>query len=111
MSDLNNIEASQDTLMTEELIRIFKSAGCSPTWCHACDTEIKAGEIFKLVPHPKTDANGNELDDIIDEMCCDRCETIDLKLRDSRRRLENKEHRARKIASGGHGFSRPSKAT
>lgn len=95
--NLDDIKASADTVMTKELIRMFASAGCKPTVCHACLTEIKVGDIFKLVPHrilkwePK------------DEMCCSKCNDDSLTKRDRR------ELRYSIRANGSGGYSRPSK--
>ena len=108
IKSLDEIKPSEETMMTSDLIRLFKSAGCSPTECHACANGIKEGETFKLVPHPNTDANGNVIDGFIDEMCCDNCGSFELKARDRRAIRSHSAHRARKIAQGGHGFSRPS---
>ena len=109
MSEIDEIKPSEDTLMTDQLIRIFKSEGCSPPECHACGDEIKLGEVFKLVPHPKTNCFGNiEGDGVIDEMCCKNCESVDLKLRDQRRQKDRHVLKARHLTSSG-GFSRPSK--
>jgi len=109
MSEIDEIKPSENTLMTDQLIRIFKSAGCCPTECHACGEEIKLGEIFKLVPHPKTNCWGHiEGDGFIDEMCCKDCESVDLTLRDQQRQIERKHQRARQYTGEG-GFSRPSK--
>lgn len=109
MEEIDKIKPSEDTLMTDHLIRIFKSAGCSPTECHACGEEIKSGDIFKLVPHPKRNGSGTYQDEVIDEMCCSKCSSHELTLRDRRYRRASKNHRVAKIAGGGHGFSRPSK--
>jgi len=109
MSEIDEINPSEDTIMTDQLIRIFKSEGCSPTECHACGKEIKLGEIFKLVPHPKTNYFGNiEGDGFIDEMCCKDCETVDLNLRDKRLQRDRHKLKARQLTGAG-GFSRPSK--
>lgn len=106
---IDDIGPSEDTVMTAHLIRLFRSAGCSPA-CHACCNEIVSGDIFKLVPHPNTHPSGNISEGLVDEMCCANCGTHQLNLRDRRWRREHKNHRARKIAAGGHGYSRPSKA-
>jgi len=110
MNPIDEIKPSEDTLMTDELIRIFKSVGCSPTTCHACEREIKSGEVFKLVPHRKSRPGYDISEEFVDEMCCDSCDSHQLTLRDRRAHKERKEHVARKIAGGGHGFSRPSKS-
>ncbi len=109
MKSTDEIEPSEDTLMTDDLIRIFKSEGCSPTVCHACTKEIKTGEIFKLVPHPSRNGAGNTIEGFTDEMCCDKCGSQQLKLRDIRHRRNHKYYVSAKIARGGFGFSRPSK--
>jgi len=109
MDKIDEIKPSEDTLMTDELIRIFKSEGCSPTECHACEKEIKSGEVFKLVPHPNITRIGESREGFRDEMCCDKCSTYELNDRDRRWIREEKNHRAAKIRVGGHGFSRPSK--
>ena len=109
MNPIDEIKPSEDTLMTDELIRIFKSAGCSPTGCHACEKEIKSGEIFKLVPHIRIRPGCSTSEEFIDEMCCDSCGSHQLTLRDRREMREYKNSKARKMAAGGHGFSRPSK--
>ena len=108
MNEIDEIKPSEDTLMTGHLIRIFKSVGCSPTECHACTKEIKTGEVFRLVPHPNINAWSSG-DRFVDEMCCVNCGSKQLTLRDRRRRRNQKNHAAKKIAAGGHGFSRPSK--
>ena len=108
MNQIDEIEPSEDTRMTDELIRIFKSAGCSPTACHACEKEIKSGDIFKLVPHPRLSL-GYLCEGFADEMCCGKCGTNELTVRDNRLVEEFRIHKAAKIRGGGHGFSRPSK--
>lgn len=109
MNEIDEIKPSEDTLMTSHLIRIFKSVGCSPTECHACTKEIKTGEVFRLVPHPTIDGAGHILEGFTDEMCCVNCGSHQLTLRDRRLRRNRKNHVSKKIAAGGHGFSRPSK--
>ena len=110
MNEIDQIKPSEDTLMTDDLIRIFKSLGCSPTVCHACRKEIKTGEVFKLVPHTNIDSKGHDIEGFSDEMCCDKCDDHQLTLRDLRYRKKYKSERVLKIAAGGHGFSRPSKS-
>ena len=103
MSTLDDVMAGVDTLMTDQLKRLFLAAGCDPT-CHCCGRKLKLGSTFKLVPWKGTD-----------EMCCEKC---------SARQLANRDKRVERIArewtlssrtnnqnGGFHGFSRPSKGT
>lgn len=108
MNKIDEIEPSKNTEMTDELIRIFKSVGCDPA-CHACEKGIKSGEIFKLVPHPTIDRAGHPMEGFSDEMCCDKCGTHHLTLRDKRWVRAHKKSIVLNKASGGTGFSRPSK--
>ena len=68
---LEDILAGSDTVMTKELIRLFKVAGCSPTACHVCHALIDVGETFKLVEFKRKD-----------EMCCAKHGKPDLAKRD-----------------------------
>lgn len=74
---LDDIQASADTVMTAELLRLFRYAGCDPTTCHACQKRIKDGDTFKLVPHLKPGAKST------DEMCCSKCGEPELIKRDA----------------------------
>jgi len=97
--DLDEIPASADTVMTDELIRLFAYAGCSPTMCHTCSDIIGVGQIFKLQPHHGTD-----------EMLCAKCGIEDLIKRDSRIiKTEKKAAPIRQQKGDWGGFSRPSK--
>ena len=49
--ELDDIKPNEPVLMTAGLQRLFKAAGCSPTSCHACRSNIEPGMHFKLVPH------------------------------------------------------------
>jgi len=89
---LDSVAPNVDTVLTPELRRLFLAAGCDPA-CHACQRKINVGEILRLVPH------GNPL---TDEMCCHRCGSRQLTLRDRR------ENSAGPRAGGG--YSRPSMA-
>ena len=103
---LDDIQASADTVMTAELLRLFKYADCDPTVCHACSKRIKKGDVFKLVPHLKPGRQSE------DEMCCAKCGEAELVKRD--KRSENAPKRlivARRWDSGYRnvgGYSRPS---
>jgi len=109
---LDSIAAGTDTVMTKELIRLFKYAGCSPTACHACAKKICAGHTFKLLPHKRPAGV------LTDEMCCVRCGEPELVKRDKREEDERDRARAERgradyITRGvGYrgGYSRPSKA-
>lgn len=110
--NIDDINPSENITMTALLTRLFKSEGCSPTICHACNEQIKIGDTFKLVTHPKTDSNGNDQSPRyghIDEMCCSKCGSDELKSRDIKLQESWVNHRADKIRQGGHGFSRASK--
>ncbi len=93
---LDDVPADVSTLMTAELLRLFKAAGCSPAKCHACARLLRAGQTFKLVAHNGTD-----------EMCCDRCGLPELIKRDKRAARQPQPPIRH---SGWGGFSRPSKA-
>ena len=85
--ELNDILAGADTVMTAELVRLFKVAGCSPTACHACKKTIDAGHIFKLVSFNGTD-----------EMCCKKHGEADLAKRDEKK---NRKAYLSRQAGGG----------
>ena len=72
---IDDILVGVDTVMTEGLTRLFKSAGCSPTICHACATTIDVGRTFKLVSFKGTD-----------EMCCAKHGEADLAKRDEKKK-------------------------
>ena len=72
---IDDIPAGTDTVMTDDLIRLFKYAGCSPTICHACATTIDVGCTFKLVSFKGTD-----------EMCCAKHGEADLAKRDEKKK-------------------------
>lgn len=95
--ELDAIPADKNIQLTPTLRRLFLMAGCDPA-CHACEKELKNGELFQLLSY-----NGN------DEMVHPRCGKTGLKRRDKRvekqRILRVKANRA----SGGTGYSRVSK--
>lgn len=108
---LDDIESSVDTVMTAELVRLFKYAGCNPTVCHACNKPIKVGEVFKLCPHPNPHTPEHELHD---EMLCEKCDAKSLVKRDSRERAVLRREARRHTAAQGWtnrlgGYSRLSK--
>lgn len=88
--------------MTEELVRLFKYAGCSPTACHACRRRIKAGDVFKLQPHAR---HGTEQRD---EMLCAECDDAALDRRDKREARRARIGRLTRSSWAG-GYSRPSR--
>ncbi len=104
---LDKIKASVDTVMTPELVRLFKAAGCSPTCCHACLKTIRSGQTFKLLPHRKLGDRTTT-----DEMLCAKCGEPELVKRD----LESARAAAKRRLFGGSsngvrlggGYSRPS---
>lgn len=98
---IDDIVAGADTVMTASLKRLFKAAGCDPTSCHACTSDINEGEVFKLVSHKGTD-----------EMCCAKHGLKDLKARDKKKPVPQVRHTdlfLRSAGTVGGGFSRPSK--
>ena len=105
---IDDILAGTDTVMTDDLIRLFKYAGCDPH-CHACNKPIEAGKTFKLLSH--TSAPGWQPGiGPIDEMCCEKCGQPELLKRDKRREKEAQDrHYSRKPSGSGGGYSRPSK--
>ena len=100
--EIEKIEPSENTTMTEILLRAFASEGCDPTRCHACKKKIKVGEVFRLIPHKKSSYS-----ELLDEMCCSNCDDAALSRRDKR----DARHTAKRYRSSnwGGGFSRPSK--
>jgi len=98
---LDSILAGTDTVMTPELIRLFKVAGCSPTACHVCAMPIKAGDTFKLVSYNRND-----------EMCCELHGKPDLVKRNRERKRDIgtafRGHYSFRHDTAG-GYSRPSK--
>ncbi len=101
---LDKIKASVDTVMTEELVRLFRFAGCHPTLCHACGKRITAGRVFRLVPHKKAP----DLP-LTDEMCCASCGEAELDLRDGRELSASvRRHTLRSGQASWGGYSRPS---
>ena len=99
--EIDDILAGVDTAMTEGLIRLFKSAGCSPTACHVCTKTIKNGDIFKLIAFKGTD-----------EMCCAKHGKADLAKRDIAAQSVARRGFTTHRQDGGRasgGYSRPSK--
>lgn len=103
--NIDDIMSGADTIMTSELVRLFKVAGCSPTKCHACGRILKVGMVFKLVAHKEPDAVST------DEMCCSKCGEDQLVLRDKRLARASTPIYRRDIGTPSWGgYSRPSKA-
>lgn len=104
MSDLDAIDPGVDTVMSAELIRLFKFAGCYPTKCHACGKLIRSGEVFKLLTHTKPGQESR------DEMLCAKCGEPDLVKRD-KRAAERMPYRSMRGAGDRvlGGYSRPTK--
>lgn len=110
MSKLDDIEAGTDTVMTKELVRLFKYAGCNPH-CHACEKPIKVDQTFKLVPHKKA-AGWEPEGKLLDEMCCAKCSEPELIKRDRRvadERTKRYYSSTSRQAGFVGGYSRPSK--
>ena len=101
---INDINPSEDTVMTPALVRLFTAEGCVPTMCHACNKRIKAGVTFKLIPH-------NSGDGLRDEMCCSDCGEKELVARDKRIERQRVHHVSYDQSAGyaTGGYSRPSK--
>lgn len=113
MSNLNDIAPSTDTVLTDELKRLFLYAGCDPA-CHACGRRIKVGDTFKLTPHKKA-AGWEPEGERRDEMCCAKCGEPELLKRDKRSDAERTKRyyssgSARSGVRVGGGYSRLSKA-
>ena len=47
MSDLDNIPADKNIVLTKDMHRAFNAAGCNPA-CHCCDSSISIAEFIKL---------------------------------------------------------------
>ncbi len=85
MTDINDIPADVNILMTEDLSRAFNLCGCEPE-CHCCGDSIEIGMIFKLAyiksygEFSVTYHTGEKYKNISeeDEMLCDRCTDHDL---------------------------------
>ena len=77
---LDDVPADKIMVLTEELDRLFKAAGCKPT-CHACRKGILVEREFQILSFYG-----------IDEMLCHKCNREKL---EKRRRTEE----ARKAAS------------
>lgn len=97
---LDDVPPDVTVVLTDELVRLFKAAGCSPPKCHACYQEIKVGDRFKLAAHEARD---------VDVMLCD-IHTIEDLIKEEQRvdRLNERYREARKELGYGGGFSRPS---
>lgn len=107
MNDLDAIEPGADTVMSAELVRLFKYAGCDPTKCHACGKLIRVGQVFKLLTHTKPSLTPR------DEMCCAKCGEPELVKRDKRVAKNMGGYismRGIGLRFGG-GYSRPTKGT
>ena len=61
MSEIDDIPADEEVILTATMDRAFKVLGCDPT-CHCCEEEINIGDVFKLA------CVDNE-----DEMLCAKC--------------------------------------
>ena len=105
MSGIESIKADVKMEMTELLLRAFRAAGCDPA-CHCCYVEIKVGDEFKLAVVISTKIGQQE--QTLDEMLCSKCTPVKLIRRRKLDIKNNNARRARKIAEGGSGFSRPS---
>lgn len=103
MKNLDDIKASEVTVMTDKLLRLFAYAGCDPTVCHACSRAIKVGHKFKLVPHCKLPLSTHT-----DEMCCEKCGEAELTKRDARE-MKRSHNRVAPLNNRFGGYSRPSK--
>ncbi len=45
--DITDLKPNTLLVMTTEMHRVFKAAGCDPT-CHCCENKIPVGETYKL---------------------------------------------------------------
>ena len=116
---LDDVPADTTLILTHELDRLFKAAGCNPA-CHACGNAILSYENFMLLSYEGTD-----------EMLCHRCdrEALKRKKQEDKERLELKEREEREwkkavklspynaTRNSGHpstwtkpGYSRPSRS-
>ena len=101
---LDAIPASENLVMTAELIRLFIYAHCNPG-CHGCGRPIREGQVFKLVSHTKP----NEV--TTDEMCCGKCGEASLVRRDKKEHRERVAELNRSERNVRHrGYSRPSRS-
>ncbi len=102
MSEIDDIPADEEVVLTATLDRMFKAAGCDPT-CHCCENALDIGDTFKLA-----------CVDVDDQMLCANCTTEDLreKWKEDERMaaIRHAENRLRMGRSpGSYGFSRPHK--
>ena len=44
---VNNLKSDESMIMTVDMHRAFKAAGCDPT-CHCCNNKIPVGDYYKL---------------------------------------------------------------
>jgi len=102
---LDDVPPDTITTLTEELMRLFRYAGCEPE-CHACQTSIEIGDKFQLAAHGKVRKQDHEEFDIVsrDVMLCATCTIPDLI-----RRERSVEREARAWKKLHPGYSRPSR--
>lgn len=83
---LDDVPAGVLQVMTPELARLFRAAGCQPM-CHACAENIEVGDTFQLLSF-----------DGRDQMLCALCDREDLEALELRREEQLQERRR----SGGY---------
>jgi len=99
MSEIDEIKADEEGVMTSTLIRAFRAAGCDPA-CHCCFKTLKEGDKFKLAKVETMKLNYYSIvESVNDEMLCEDCTPRMLKGR-------RKKQRADWVASKTSGFTR-----
>lgn len=103
---LDDIPPDETLIMTAQMYRLFKLAGCEPN-CHCCNDPINIGELFKLATCEVlrfTGASTPRKKELKDIMLCGNCDRDDLK-----RMQRNKMSRVAKWRRDNPraGYSRP----
>jgi len=105
---LDDIIPDTVTLLTEELLRLFRYADCEPE-CHACHKPIEVGKKFQLATRVYSTGWFREGEqESRDVMLCSNCTILDLIKEEKRARRAHQRYRAEKISMGLSGYSRPS---